>query len=68
MFGAIQSESGFDMCESRVSDIYPERDGSRTGEVGSVVVAPNDVSELADGDGERGETGLAEGVDPGPEN
>ena len=50
MFGTIQSESGFDVCESCISDVYPERDG-RIGEAGSVVVAPNDVSELADGGG-----------------
>ena len=48
MLGAIQSESGFDVCESYVSDVCPERE-ENIGEVGSVVVAPNDVSEYADG-------------------
>ena len=50
MFGTIQSESGFDVCESCISDVHPERDGG-IGEAGGVVIAPNDVSELADGGG-----------------
>ena len=48
VLGAIQSESGFDVCESYVSDVCPERE-EKIGEVGGVVIAPNDVSEYADG-------------------
>ena len=48
MLEIIQSEGGFNVCECYISDVYPEGD-ERIGEVGSVVVTPNDASESADG-------------------
>ena len=40
----MQSESDFDVSEGYISDVYPEG-GERIGEVGSVVITPDYVSE-----------------------
>ena len=66
MFGSVQSESGFDVGEGCISDVYPER-GERIREVGSTVVAADDVSELTSGVVQRGKTRLVERVHPGPD-
>ena len=63
MLGSIQSESGFDVGEGRISDVYPER-GERIREVGGTVVAADGVSELTSGVFQRGKTGLVERVYP----
>lgn len=51
------------MGESYISNVYPE--GVRVGEVRIVVVAADDVPELADGVIQRSEPRWAERVDPG---
>ena len=44
MLGSVYSESGFDVSEGYVSDVYPER-SKRVWQVGGSVVASDDVSE-----------------------
>ena len=44
MLGSVYLESGFDVSEGYVSDVYPERNDG-VWQVGSVVVASDDVSE-----------------------